>query len=89
MAYQIKRTDTYIADYNTSKTEYILPKDPYTGSIYYIRWIQPTGFTVNGNGKKINVGTKLVDIADSRAGQGDLNIFVFDGYVWLQNYCPR
>lgn len=89
MAYQIKRTESIIADYTTSKEEYLLPKDPYKGLFLYIMWIQPTGFTVYGNGYKIIRGGDILEKSDSRAGQGDLNIFIFDGSYWHHNYCPR
>lgn len=90
--YNIKSTDTWLIDNNMDETEFVLPTPPYaplyTGIIYYIQWVQPKGFTINGNGRKILSQSKLVDIAQSRGGQGALNIIAFDGEVWHLNYCP-
>jgi len=66
-----------------------LPSSPYKGQIIYLRQMNSTGFTINGNNIYIHTdGNKYLSVRN-RAGQGDTTMLVYDGKFWCLNYMPR
>jgi hypothetical protein len=77
-------TDTYISCFNTSAITITLIANPYTGMTVFIKKINSSNVTINGNGETI--WTASSDAATvTIPNRGDMVILVYDGQQWNYN----
>lgn len=85
----LTRQDVYVSCYNSSAITVYLPANPQVGKIVFVRRVNSSTVTVNGNGKTINHGTGTGTTVSAGEGVGDVGVFVYDGQFWMYSYLER
>ncbi|MFD2961021.1 MULTISPECIES: phage tail protein [Olivibacter] len=86
----LMRTDVWISSYNTDPITISLPSSPNNGKIVYVRQMNSSSITFNGNGINIHVAGNVGTIyTNMNANIGDCHQFVYDGQFWCYNQLYR
>ncbi len=85
----LTRGDNFITCYNSAVITVYLPKDPYVGHIIYIRRMNSSSITINGNGINIHTDGNTYASVNHKSSRGDTVMLIYDGQYWTFNYLAR